>query len=848
MTGPAGDSDTVTAGDSDTVTAAATAAVHIRTRTTRRTLHPAHFHSRGHFDGPLKPVRRSLLSTDHLPRAAQDAVITTDSRSASSSPSAAPAVVADGVFATSATFSNPLFSNPLFAASTFSIMDLDDAALAKIFGKLLDAEYPNAVWSGSFPPGRADALLAATSSRAGGTPEPLHHFPLDGRPNDGTRTLLAATLVCHRWRRVVRNRVIKYVAAFGPEPDAGDDAPPDSSAAVDDVDASDTWSSSGGSAGALSVASRPQSSGDSLSGAPALTAGTGVAAAGDDGRPRRWALRCRARVVVAAVRRNGVVPFDLRTVDRHSLRSVFLLCPPEHAAPAHITAYDARALATCSSLTSLTLPAPPPPTIGWHLLGSFPFLAHVDFATTATATGTSRASIGSSHSSRSRPSVAPPPPPLPLASLPTLASVSAPWSSLPDIADDAPETLTALRLHGGGVVTFAALAHITRLTGLQSLDLSTPLRWSVDAPGILPPGSASDTVHLAAEACAPLAALHSLRSLCLSGSSRVDGTALATVATLATLTALDLSVCRRVDDAALAHLTTLTNLRSLDLSWCTNIGAPGAAHLGRIRALRALDLTGCVTIDDLGAFSIAALTLLTRLQLRGCPRVGYPGLQTLGDYLAPRLMHIEISSDTDAGAGIFSLFTPRAGNGGRIAPLTHLTLRGFRALPDAAFAPLSGLRAVRSLTIDCCPEAGEAMMGAIAPLTTLTSLTLRFCPGITDASLAHLCGMAHLQTLSLQGAKCLYGGGLRHVGMLHALWSVDLQQCLCLDACGLGFLAPLRRLAVLNVSKCTRIEAGDFAHLTGLRALQHLCILGLEPPAADVVRDMGFHVSAAPNK
>lgn len=529
--------------------------------------------------------------------------------------------------------------------------------------------------------------------------------------------------------------------------------------------------------------------------------------------------------------------------DRNSLRCVYLLCPPEHASPSCMTAYDARALAGCSSLTSLTLPIPPSPAIGWNLLGNFPFLTHFDCATAGASV--SRVSTSSSRSSRSHLSnTTPSGPPLPFSSLPALSSVSTPWTALSDLAGDNPDTLTALRLHGAGPVHLTTLSHITRLTGLRSLDCSSPLRWSVDSPGTLPNrGPPTDTVQLPSHGCSALESLRRLRSLSLSGSSRVDDCALAAIATLTALTELDLSVCRRLDDAAAARLPALTQLQALDLAWCTGIGSPGAAHVGTMRTLRTLDMSGCLALDDSGAFKLASLTLLTRLQLRGCPRIGYPSLQTFGDYLAPRLMHVELTSETDAGAGIFSLFTPRAGNGCCVAPLTHLTLRGFNKLPDSAFSTLSNLRGIRALVIDCCPLAGGAMVESIAPLTTLTRLVLRFCAGVTDASLKHLAAMSQLQVLSLQGSKCLYGGGLRHIGALSTLWSVDLQQCLCLDACGLGFLSPLPRLSVLNVSKCDRIEAGDFAHLTGLRALPHLTIHGLKCREADAVSDMGFHVS-----
>lgn len=112
---------------------------------------------------------------------------------------------------------------------------------------------------------------------------------------------------------------MKYIAAFGPGSDAPEDTPTDVSAAAEEQEESEGWSSEGGSAeGAsveevpLSVASRAYSSAVSLSGSMMGGGTTRGASAG--GRPRRCPLRCRAHVIVAVLRSDGAVPFDLRSV------------------------------------------------------------------------------------------------------------------------------------------------------------------------------------------------------------------------------------------------------------------------------------------------------------------------------------------------------------------------------------------------------------------------------------------------------------------------------------------------------------------------------------------------------
>lgn len=108
---------------------------------------------------PLKPPRAVSPSFDCPPRTLHDALLSRNLQSTSdesvgdrsSAATAGPASTGfdAAAFGDGATFSNPLFSNPLFSDSQFTLMDLDDGALARIFSKLLDPEFPNA---GAPPP------------------------------------------------------------------------------------------------------------------------------------------------------------------------------------------------------------------------------------------------------------------------------------------------------------------------------------------------------------------------------------------------------------------------------------------------------------------------------------------------------------------------------------------------------------------------------------------------------------------------------------------------------------------------------------------------------------------------
>ena len=138
----------------ESAAADAFASIHITARRSRRGDGTVP-RSRPSLASPVKLPRDGPASPDFPPRMLQDVVLSTDSRSSSvelagvatggaRADAPPPGFTSAAAFDTGAAFSNPLFSNPLFADSSLSIMDLDDASLARIFGKLLDPEYPNA--------------------------------------------------------------------------------------------------------------------------------------------------------------------------------------------------------------------------------------------------------------------------------------------------------------------------------------------------------------------------------------------------------------------------------------------------------------------------------------------------------------------------------------------------------------------------------------------------------------------------------------------------------------------------------------------------------------------------------
>ena len=118
-------------------------------------------------------------------------------------------------------------TNPLFAAVPFSTDALSDTLLGEILSRVLEPDFPGAVWAGTLTQKRRDRLEAlGFFATSGGHSDTLARFPWDGRPNGSTRSVLAARGVCRRWRDVVAARVIKHMGVFGPTHPAEDHASP----------------------------------------------------------------------------------------------------------------------------------------------------------------------------------------------------------------------------------------------------------------------------------------------------------------------------------------------------------------------------------------------------------------------------------------------------------------------------------------------------------------------------------------------------------------------------------------------------------------------------------------------
>ncbi|MBI3737225.1 redoxin domain-containing protein [Candidatus Sumerlaeota bacterium] len=202
--------------------------------------------------------------------------------------------------------------------------------------------------------------------------------------------------------------------------------------------------------------------------------------------------------------------------------------------------------------------------------------------------------------------------------------------------------------------------HLTRLTGLRTLNLNTTKITDAGLAHIEP--------------------LTSLRVLSLNA-TQVSDAGLAHLGPLTALVLLDLGQTK-VRGPGLAHIADLPQLNTLHLH-SNEIGDEGLAPLKRMRSLRVLVLDGTV-ITDAGMTHLATLTDLERLTLMQTG-IGDAGLAHLAGLTNLKSLNIRYTKVTDQGlaslAGMKKMQTLSVGGIAKSSPLTEAGLKVVENMP-----------------------------------------------------------------------------------------------------------------------------------------------------------------------
>ncbi|WP_435021058.1 leucine-rich repeat domain-containing protein [Tundrisphaera sp. TA3] len=289
-------------------------------------------------------------------------------------------------------------------------------------------------------------------------------------------------------------------------------------------------------------------------------------------------------------------------------------------------------------------------------------------------------------------------------------------------------------VQGRGKLDDAAMSHVARLGGLESVNLD-------GCKGVTDAGLAQ------------LTGLRRLRSLALPG----------TVAT----------------GSSLRHLAGLHELQLLDL-----VGVPLAdadlAHLAGLRQMRKLSISG-ESLTDAGLVHVRGLTSMERFGITDAPKVTGEGFVHLRGWV-----RLESINMTGTGvAGLEKLPT---------LPALYNIYLSRTAVTDAGLAPIT--RVAGLLTLELAETAiTDACLTTIGKLPRLMNLNLKQTK-ITDDGLARIAGLTRIADLNLEGTA-IGDAGLPHLAAMASLQRLFLGETRVSDA-GLPLLAPLTQCSLVG--------------------------------------------------
>jgi hypothetical protein len=115
-----------------------------------------------------------------------------------------------------------------------------------------------------------------------------------------------------------------------------------------------------------------------------------------------------------------------------------------------------------------------------------------------------------------------------------------------------------------------------------------------------------------------------------------------------------------------------------------------------------------------------------------------------------------------------------------LASLVHLrrlSVLRLGTLTGSGLAYLAGLKNLREVLFESCPQTGDAVLAPLAGHPGLERLTLARCGELTGAGLERLAALPHLRDLDLKGNSRLTAVGMVQLEALPALERLNLYGC-----------------------------------------------------------------------
>lgn len=168
---------------------------------------------------------------------------------------------------------------------------------------------------------------------------------------------------------------------------------------------------------------------------------------------------------------------------------------------------------------------------------------------------------------------------------------------------------------------------------------------------------------------------------------------------------LDLSGCEELTDRSITELRRVTSLEKLDLSFCNQITDASLIALAGLPALRFLNLNYCYGVTDSGLSALGQCGSLEAVSLWSCEEVSDAGVEALASLPNLRALELpEFAAITDRALSELSTKSTR---------LESLRLDHLGEVSDEGLARLSGLKRLRSLTVQSCPKVTADVVAAL---------------------------------------------------------------------------------------------------------------------------------------
>jgi len=323
-----------------------------------------------------------------------------------------------------------------------------------------------------------------------------------------------------------------------------------------------------------------------------------------------------------------------------------------------------------------------------------------------------------------------------------------------------------------------------------------------------------------------------LECLDLTGCTALPTASLAVLAAIPTLRRLCLDQCTGVDNSVVLAMCKNEQLQSVSLRDAGTLTDAAMVGLGRLKALRELDLSrwsiGNDAITQDGLRTLAFCVDMRVLRLHGRTAVAAELLSTLAGWKL--LVEIDLGFCANVDDTALTYLS-------RVKSLRRVSLAGLPGVSDIGIMKLAEALPLQAVDLSLCTRITDRSLHALARCS-LTELGLHGCTGCTPQGAMAVLGCETLVSVTLSDTNCVNDEVTRALVKLKRLETLSVANTLITDG-GVASFSGVPKLRVLILSGCTKITDYAIKSLTGIESLRHLQITnctGISKAAMSEVR------------